>query len=119
MADRFNPGRLGDWVVFCDICGKKCYASETVKLSNYTGRDGLRVCLQDADVQDPSLVPFRYKSEKPIPDVRVNHTNTSNAAPLIDTEDMAYQWYLASSQDGAIIMSSQDDAWIISETPIG
>lgn len=117
MTDRFDPGRLGDWIVFCDICGKKCYASETVKLSEYTGKGGLVVCRQDADKVDPGLIPYSVKAEKNIPFTRTNHTNTDNASPLVDLESMAYQWYLASSQDGAIIVSSQDDAWIVSTEP--
>jgi hypothetical protein len=117
VKDRFSPGRLGDWIVFCDICGQKHYASETTKLSTYTGKGGLVVCKHDVDKIDAGLVPYSIKREKNVPFIRINHTNTSNAAPLVDLEEMAYQWYLASSQDNVIIMSSQDDAWIISTEP--
>lgn len=114
MTDRV---RLGDWIVYCDICGKRCNASETVKLSTYTGRGGLIVCRQDADKIDAGLVPYSARREKSVPYARVNHTNTGNARPLVDLEEMAYQLYLASSQDNTIIVSSQDDAWIISTEP--
>lgn len=113
MTDRFDPGRLGDWIVFCDICGRKCYASETVKLTAQTGRGGLVVCRTDADRTDPSLTPYRIPIEKNVPYVRINHTNTENSFPEIDPESMTYTYFLASSQDGAIITSSQDDAKII------
>lgn len=86
MTDRFNPGRLGDWIVYCDICGKKCYASETVKLSNYTGRDGLIVCRADADAQDPGLMPYRIPNEKSVPWTRINHQNVTNGSEPYDME---------------------------------
>lgn len=110
--------RLGDWYIFCDICGRKCLASKAVKLDTYTGRGGLIVCPYDADKIDPGVIPYRTPSEQNVPWTRINHTNTDDGAPLVDLESMTYQYYLASSQDGAIIMSSQDDAWIISETPV-
>jgi hypothetical protein len=86
MSDRFSPGRLGDWVVFCDICGQKCYASETSKLSTYTGRGGLIVCKNDKDKIDYGLVPYNVPAEKNIPWTRINHTNTSNGSEPINPE---------------------------------
>lgn len=110
--------KLGDWYVNCDICGKRIYASKSTKLSTYTGKGGCVVCRNDADCIDYGSVPFTPRKEQNITFVRTNHTNTDNAAPLIDLEDMTYQYYLTSSQDGALILSSQDDAYIISTTPI-
>ena len=107
-----------DWYIFCDLCGQRCLASTATKLSNYTGRGGLIVCKYDADKIAEGLIPFKPRIEKNVPWTRINHTNTDDASPLVDLESMTYQYYLASSQDGAIIMSSQDDAWIISETPV-
>lgn len=107
-----------DWIVYCDICGQRYKASETTKLSNYTGKGGLIVCRHDVDKIDYGLVPYLIKAEQNVPYVRVNHTNTDDGSPLVDLEDMTFQYYLASSQDGAIIVSSQDDAYIISTTPI-
>ncbi len=86
MSDRFNKYKLGDWVVFCDICGGKCYASETVKLSTYTGRGGLIVCKSDADAIDPGLIPYTIPAERPVPWTRINHTDTTNGAAPIDPE---------------------------------
>jgi hypothetical protein len=116
--DRFDPGRLGDWIAFCDICGRKCYASETTKLASNTGKGGLVVCKYDVDKIDYGLVPYRVPVEKSPPSVRTNHTNTDDGSPTVDLESMTYNYYLASSQDGAIILSSQDDAIIISSAPI-
>src|SRR5690349_18258993 len=106
--DRFNPGRVGDWIVFCDICGKKCYSSEITILSNYTGRGGLAVCKQDADRIDPGLIPFRYPTERPVTNVRVNHTDTTISSPFIDTESMSYMYWLVASQDNAVLTPSQE-----------
>lgn len=110
--------RGGDWFVYCDICGQRTYASKSSKLSVYTGRGGLVVCRHDEDRIDEGLKPFTPRKEQNVSFIRTNHTNTDNGSPLVDVETMSYQWYLASSQDGAVIMSSQDDAWIISSEPI-
>lgn len=84
MSDRFNGGRKGDWIVFCDICGQKCYASEATKLSTYTGRGGLIVCPTDVDKIDYGLLPGKSPTEKNIPWTRINHTDTTNGAAVID-----------------------------------
>lgn len=84
---KFNPGRLGDWVLFCDICGQKCYASESTKLSTYTGRGGLIVCPNDRDKIDYGSMPYTIRAESPIPFTRINHTNTTNGADVIDYEN--------------------------------
>lgn len=84
--DRFNPGRLGDWIVFCDICGNKCYASETTKLSTETGRGGLIVCKTDVDKIDYGLVPYQVQAEKPVPFTRTNHTDVTTVNDPIDYE---------------------------------
>jgi len=107
-----------DWYIFCDICGQRTLASKSTKLSTYTGKGGLIVCHHDVDKIDAGLVPFLARRERTVDNIRINHTNTDNASPLIDLEDMAYQYYLASSQDEAYIVSSQDDAYIISTTPL-
>lgn len=110
--------RLGDWYIYCDICGQRHFASETYKLSQYTGRGGLIVCRHDADKVDYGLVPFTPKREQNPAQVRINHTNTDNAAPIVDLETMTINYYLAASQDNAILMTSQDDDWIIISEPL-
>ena len=100
--------RLGDWYVFCDICGRRCFASETTKLSTHTGRGNLIVCKFDADKIDPGLVPFKFPIEKNVTWTRINHTNESNGSPIVDLETMSYEFYLAASQDNAILTPSQN-----------
>lgn len=118
MTDRFSPGRLGDWIVFCDICGQKCYASETSKLSTYTGRGGLIVCSKDADRIDYGLVPYRVPTEKNVPWTRINHTDVSNSAPIYDLEASTvdqlsdYQYFSPSQGDQIVTMSESEDYYI-------
>lgn len=93
-------------------------ASEASKLSTYTGHGGNIVCKHDIDSIDHGLRPYKPRIEQNVPWIRPGDTNTDNAAPLVDLESMSYQWLLASSQDNAILMASQDDAWLIANTPI-
>lgn len=110
--------RHGDWYAYCDICGQRTYASNTTKLSTYTGKGGLVVCRHDVDREDPGLKPFIPRIEQAVTVTRINHTNTDDAAPLLDLESMTLQYYLAASQDNAILMSSQDDALLTVSVPI-
>jgi len=105
--------REGDWFVYCDICGQRTYASKATKLSTYTGKGGLVVCSHDVDRIDYGLVPYTPRKEANVDFVRINHVNTDNASPLVDLESMTYRYYLAASQDNAILMASQDDAWLV------
>lgn len=81
MTDRFRPGRISDWVVFCDICGQKCYASEAKKLSQETGRGGLIVCPNDADYIDFGLIPYKPPTERPIPFARYDDETANGSEP--------------------------------------
>lgn len=65
--DKFTPARLGDWVFNCQICGMKCWASESFVLDTYTGRGGLRVCPECNDPIDYGLVPYTIPAEIPVP----------------------------------------------------
>lgn len=109
---------IGDWYTFCDICGRRCLASETTKLETYTGRGDLIVCKYDTDQIDPGLIPYRIPVEKNIPWARINHSNTSNGSPLVDLENMSLQYYIVASQDGAYIVSSQDNDKIVGSIPL-
>lgn len=127
MADRFNDGRshLGDWVVFCDICGQKCYASEASKLAAYTGRGGLIVCPNDVDKIDYGLVPYKTPPERSIPWTRINHTNVVNGSPIFDLEAATveqigdYQYLSPSQYDDTVFVLSQDeDIWLATSQEI-
>ena len=109
--------KKGDWYVYCDICGQRSLASQSTKLSTYTGHGSNVVCRHDVDRVDLGLLPFSPRREKNLPWARTGHTNTDNGSPIVDLESMTYQWYLAASQDNAILMTSQDDAWIIAQEP--
>lgn len=100
--------RSGDWYVYCDICGRKLKASESVRLDTYTGRGGLIVCKQDADRIDYGTVPYKIPTEQNIPWARINHTDTTNSSPIVNMEDMALEYYLTSSQDDFILTPSQN-----------
>lgn len=108
----------GDWYIYCDICGQRCYASKSTKLSTYTGHGGAIVCNHDNDAIDPGLIPFTPRREQSLPWSRTGHVNTDNGSPLVDLETMTYEYFLAASQDNAILMASQDDAWLIASEPV-
>lgn len=78
--------KMGDWYVFCDICGQRWLASETTILSTYTGRGNLIVCPHDADVIDYGLIPYKMPFTKNIPWTRINQTDVTDATPPIDVE---------------------------------
>lgn len=104
-----KQSRLGDWYVFCDICGQRCFASEATKLSTYTGRGGLIVCPKDVDAIDYGQVPYTPKAEENVPLTRSNHTDTTQGATEYDLEEGALAYFLATSQDNLIIEPSQND----------
>jgi len=83
MDKKYN---IGDWYVFCDICGQRYLASETVQLTTYTGKGGLIVCPTDADKIDHGLIPFTVNAEQNVPFTRVNHTDTTNGSSPINLE---------------------------------
>lgn len=110
-------GRMGDWVVFCDICGQRCYASEATKLPTYTGRGGLIVCPKDVDKIDFGLIPPKVGIEKNPPWTRINHTSTVDSSPIFDYENdtveniSSYQ-YLSTSQGDILVLSQDENTWI-------
>lgn len=110
--------RLGDWIVYCDICGQKCYASTTSQLPADTGRGGLVVCRHDADAIDYGIIPYKIPLEKNVPYTRVPNTNLDNSYPIVNPETMTYDFYLASSQDSIILMTSQSSDWLIVSEPV-
>ncbi len=97
-----------DWVFFCDICGQRHKSTKATKLTHYTGRGGLVVCPYDVDKEDAGLIPFTPRKEQNVSYVRTNHTNTTIGSPFVDLEEMAYIYFLASSQDNIILSPSQN-----------
>ena len=117
--------KRGDWYVYCDICGRRYLASETTKLSNYTGRGGLVVCQDDADQIDYGLVPYTIRAERPIPWTRLNHTSVINGSPIYDLEAdtvetiSSYQYLETSQSTQEILVLSQDeDVWLATSQEI-
>lgn len=111
--------KKGDWFIYCDICGQKCYASEATRLSAATGRGGLIVCPKDVDKIDYGLIPYRAPTERNVPWTRINHTNTDNGSPVFDLEVdtveqiSSYQYLETSQGDEQVLVTSQDeDVWI-------
>ncbi len=100
--------KQGDWYIYCDICGQRSYASDTTKLSHYTGHGGLIVCKHDVDKVDYGLVPYTPRREQNVPTLRINHINTTIGSPYVDIESMTYSYFLASSQDNIILSPSQN-----------
>ena len=111
--------KKGDWYIYCDICGKRSYASRSTKLSGYTGRDGLIVCRHDVDSTDHGLMPFRPRTESNVDFIRLNHTDVPNSSPIFDyetdtVENISSYQYLAPSQHSntVFVLSQNVDIWI-------
>lgn len=84
MTDKFQGGRLGDYVFDCQICGQRAWFSESFTLSVYTGRGGLRVCSECKDPIDYGLVPYKVPAEQPVPlALDSNYTANPTAIPQI------------------------------------
>jgi len=65
--------RVGDYVLFCDICGQKMWYSQSKVLEPETGKGGLVVCPMDRDAIDYGLVPYKVAPEAIVPIARSNH----------------------------------------------
>ncbi len=85
MSNKKFGGNKGRYI-FCDICGQACYAYEAKRLSIETGRPGLIVCPNDADMSDPGLMAYTVPPEKPVEWTRINHTNVDNSSAPINYE---------------------------------
>src|SRR5260221_9589797 len=80
MNRNFDREKRWDWIVWCDICGTRCWGSEATKLSTYTGRGGAIVCPDCNDPIDYGIVPYSIPAEKPVPFVRdASQANDPNA----------------------------------------
>ena len=111
--------KQGDWYIYCDICGQRSYASESTKLSQYTGKGGLVVCRHDVDKIDYGLVPYRSRTERNVDFVRINHTSVLDASPIFNYETdtveniSSYQYLAPSQSNNTVLVTSQDeDVWI-------
>ncbi len=65
--------RVGDYVLFCDNCGQKLWASQSTVLDKFTGKGGLVVCPVCVDATDYGLVPYKVEPEESVPISRNNH----------------------------------------------
>lgn len=102
-----------EWYVFCDICGRRCFASETYRLGAYTGREGLVVCKADKDEIDAGLIPYKPRTEQFPEFIRLNHTNTTNGSPVFDFEDNGQDFNILSTSQGDYLSTSQGSLIII------
>jgi hypothetical protein len=69
-TDKYTRVKKWDWILWCDICGTRCWGSEATRLNVYTGRGGLMVCPDCNDPIDYGLVPYKVPAEKPVPIIR-------------------------------------------------
>lgn len=103
-----STGHLNDWYGFCDVCGKRCFASHMHKETN-----NLIVCSHDKDRRSNPYV--RPRVEKPPSGGRMPHASTLDSSPIFDyendtVENISSYIYLATSQDNDILIN--DDFWI-------
>ena len=73
-TNKYSSNNLNDWIIHCDICGKPIYHSEATLLPSETGRGGLLVCSNDADMVDYGLVPYDIPNESVPTETRINTT---------------------------------------------
>jgi hypothetical protein len=76
--------KVDDYQMFCDQCGMICWASKSQVLDKNTGKGGLRVCPVCVDKIDYGLIPYKIPAEKPIPDSRINQTDTTTGRAPVD-----------------------------------
>lgn len=87
-TNKYNSDHLNDWIIYCDICGKPTWYSQSVLLKAETGRGGLLVCMQDADPIDYGLVPYNIPAESMPTTTRINSiAYTSTPDTLYDAFD--------------------------------
>lgn len=98
---RLTP-RINDWYAFCDICGKRCFASEMTRLTQYTGKEGMLVCSNDVDKIDFGLVPYKTSQTRPVPFTRPG-------TPVYDFVDEGQDLTLLSTSQGDYLATSQGD----------
>lgn len=85
-----NKKKIGDYVVSCDICKMKCWASEAVILPKEAGKSaGLLVCPVDRDATDWGIMPFQILPEDNVYVTRTynyedNPSAIPQAIPVID-----------------------------------
>lgn len=73
--------KLGDYPLYCDICGMKSWYSQSKVLDKYTGRGGLLVCRTCYDSIDYGLVPYKVEPEE-TPDITRNNHYAANPADV-------------------------------------
>ncbi len=81
--------KKGDYIIYCQICGDPCWASQATKLEKETGHGGLIVCPEDVDAIDYGLIPFKIAPEENPKIVTINHyasnpNDVPNSIPPID-----------------------------------
>lgn len=106
MTNKFNPARLGDWLVGCMMCGNRCWASESKVLSTYTGRGGLRVCPECLDPVDYGLVPYKIRAERSVP-FSSDTTNTADPSSITTTYPVGFE------SSGLDPMSTTPQQWLV------
>lgn len=109
MRDRFQGGRLGDYVIDCDICGQRCWYSESSVLGIYTGRGGLLVCPECKDPIDYGIVPYYVIPERPI-----TNTREANRTASLKSIPQKYKPFLADNMDPAAYSPEQANSYQIS-----
>jgi hypothetical protein len=106
-TNKYDPSRLGDHIIYCDICGMPTWYSESKVLEVYTGKGGLLVCPDDADVIDYGLVPYTIPPESIVETTRINETFATSTPettyPPFNTGELDPMSY--SSPNDAIIPS--------------
>ncbi len=64
--------RIGDYQVYCTVCGAVCWYSESFILGPYTGHEGQLVCPDHNYQPQYGLQPYVIEPEEPVPFAQPN-----------------------------------------------
>ncbi len=80
-----DRAKVGDHVIYCDICGTKEWASQSTIQAQYTGSEGAVVCRDCVDMPVGAFMPFTLPPEARPQVVTGNPYSTDfEAAPTIN-----------------------------------
>jgi hypothetical protein len=76
--------KVGDYQIYCMVCGQVCWYSQSVVLGPYTGHEGQVVCPNHAYEPQYGLQPFVVEPEEAIPYAQPNQITYTQESTVTD-----------------------------------